>query len=199
MTTYSLTRADGSSVSYVDRKRQLWIAALAMPLIPLAGIVLYVVTGSELAFLAPLVFFYLIIPLADVFVGDDENNPPEELVPQLEQDNYYRHLIWATIPVYFATLVAAGWVVGTQGLSTWAIVAVALGVGQLSGTAITIGHELGHKKSPIDRLLARIVFGRARVRALPDRAQPGASHPSRNAGRSGELAHGREHLPFRLS
>jgi alkane 1-monooxygenase len=158
MTTYSMTRADGTSVSYVDRKRQLWIASLAMPLIPLAGIALYLATGSQLWFLTPLVFFYVLIPLADIIVGNDQNNPPEELVPQLEQDNYYRYLIWATIPAYFVTLVTAGWVVGTQSLSTWAIAAVALAVGQFSGTAITLGHELGHKKSLIDRLLARIVL-----------------------------------------
>jgi alkane 1-monooxygenase len=158
MTTYSMTRADGTSVSYVDRKRQLWISALLMPLVPLAGFALYFMTGSQLAFLAPLVFLYVVVPLADVFVGNDENNPPEDLVPQLEQDSYYRYLIWATIPIYFVTLAVAGWVVGTQPLSIWAIAAAALAVGNLSGTAITVGHELGHKKSALDRLLARIVL-----------------------------------------
>lgn len=158
MTTYSMTCADGSHLTYVDRKRLLWIAALLMPLIPLTGIALYFATGSQLAFVAPLVFLYGIVPLADVIVGNDENNPPEELVPQLEQDSYYRYLIWATIPLYFVTLGVVAWVVGTEPLSMWAIAAAALAVGNLSGTAITVGHELGHKKSAIDRLLARIVL-----------------------------------------
>ena len=157
-TTYSITRPDGTTVSYVDRKRQLWFTGLLMPLIPLAGIALYLASGSQLAFLFPLFFFYVVMPLADVFVGSDLNNPPEELVAQLEQDEYYRYLIWSTIPLYFVTLGAAGWVVGTHDLAPWAIAAVALAVGNLSGTAITVGHELGHKKPAIDRLLARIVL-----------------------------------------
>src|SRR5262252_2267190 len=111
MTTLTMTRADGSVVSYTDRKRRLWIASLVLPLVPLAGIALYFATGSQLAFLAPLVFFYAIVPLADVFVGNDENNPPEDLVPELERDSYYRYLIWATIPAYFVTLGVVGWVV----------------------------------------------------------------------------------------
>ena len=158
MTTYTLTRPDGTSIEYVDRKRHLWITGLLMPLVPLAGIGLYLATGSQLAFFVPLVFMYVLVPLADAIVGNDENNPPEELVPQLEQDSYYRYAIWSTVPMYFVTLGIAAWAVGTHALSWWAIVAAALAVGNLSGTAITVGHELGHKKSAVDRLLARIVL-----------------------------------------
>lgn len=158
MTTYSLTRDDGSKVEYVDRKRGLWIGALAMPVVPLAGVALYFLTGSQLAFLAPLAFFYVIVPLADLLFGNDENNPPEDIVPQLEQDNYYRYLVWATIPAYFIALGVVAWTIGTQPLSWWAIVAAALALGNFSGSAITLGHELGHKKTAIDRLLARIVL-----------------------------------------
>ena len=158
MTTYTVVRADGSNVSYVDRKRLLWIASLLMPLAPLVGFGVYFATGSQLSLLLPLIFLYGVVPLADVIFGNDENNPPEELVPQLEQDSYYRYLAWATIPMYFVTLGVAAWVVGTQGLSVWAIAATALAVGSFSGTAITLGHELGHKKSTIDKLLARIVL-----------------------------------------
>src|SRR5262245_20554577 len=158
MTTYSMVRADGSRVSYVDRKRWLWIGSLFLPTVPLGAIAAYLASGSQAWLLMPLAFFYLFIPLADVVFGNDENNPPEELVPQLEQDNYYRYLGWATIPAYFVTFGAAAWIVGTHSLSAWAIVAVALAVGTFSGSAITLGHELGHKKSAADRLLARIVL-----------------------------------------
>jgi alkane 1-monooxygenase len=158
MTTYTLTRDDGSTLSYTDGKRWLWIASLAMPLIPLAAFALFLHTGAEWTLVTPLLFFYVVVPLADVLFGEDRNNPPEALVPQLEQDGYYRYLAWATIPAYFVTLGVAAWLVGTQPLSAWAFVAVALAVGFFSGSAITLGHELGHKKSPLDRLLARIVL-----------------------------------------
>ncbi|HVN84297.1 MAG TPA: alkane 1-monooxygenase, partial [Candidatus Binatia bacterium] len=126
MTTYTVIRADGSNVSYVDRKRRLWIASLLMPFTPLVGFGMYFATGSQLSLLLPLIFLYGVVPLADVIFGNDENNPPEELVPQLEQDSYYRYLAWATIPMYFVTLGVAAWVVGTHALSVWAIAATAL-------------------------------------------------------------------------
>ena len=158
MTTYSMVRADGSRVSYVDRKRWLWIGSLFLPTVPLGAIAAYLASGSQAWLLMPLAFFYVLIPLADVVFGNDENNPPEELVPQLEQDNYYRYLGWATIPAYFVTFGAAAWIIGTHALSVWVFGAVALAVGTFSGSAITLGHELGHKKSAVDRLLARIVL-----------------------------------------
>jgi alkane 1-monooxygenase len=158
MKTYSLTRDDGSVVSYTDGKRYLWAGALAFPLIAISAFAGYFATGSELALLLPLAFFYLIIPIADLISGNDENNPPEELVPQLEQDSYYRFLAWALVPTYFIVLGVSAWFVGTQDLSLLGFAAVAVSAGIFAGTAITLGHELGHKRSALDKLLARIVL-----------------------------------------
>ena len=158
MKTYSLTTDDGSVVSYSDGKRYLWAGALAYPLISLAAIAGWFYTGSELSLLLPLAFFYLIIPGADLIFGNDENNPPEEIVPQLDADNYYRYLAWALVPTYFVVLGISGWFVGTQDLSVLGFAAVAIAGGIFAGTAITLGHELGHKRSRLDKLLARIVL-----------------------------------------
>jgi len=158
MKTYSLTADDGSVVSYTDGKRYLWAGALAYPLIALSALGLYYVTGSELSLALPLAFFYLIVPAADLIFGNDENNPPEAIVPQLEADPYYRRLAWALIPSYFLVLGASAWFVGTQSLSLFGFLAMAVSAGIFAGTAITLGHELGHKRSPVDKLLARIVL-----------------------------------------
>ena len=158
MKTYSLTRDDGSVVSYTDGKRYLWAGALAYPLVALSAFAGFFYTGSELALVVPFIFFYLIIPAADLIFGNDENNPPEELVPQLEQDSYYRYLAWALIPSYFIVLGISAWFVGTQSLSLPGFAAVAISGGIFAGTAITLGHELGHKRSQLDKLLARLVL-----------------------------------------
>lgn len=158
MKTYTLTRDDGSVVSYTDRKRYLWAGALAYPLVALSAFASYFYTGSELALLVPLAFFYLIIPVADLIFGNDENNPPEEIVPELEADGYYRHLAWALIPTYFVVLGVSAWFVGSQSLSWLGFAAVAVSGGIFAGTAITLGHELGHKRSQLDKLLARAVL-----------------------------------------
>ena len=158
MKVFTLERAGAAPISYVDNKRWLWLASLAMPALPLGAIAATLATGSEWFLLAPLVFFYAIVPALDAIVGEDTSNPPEELVPQLSADRYYRYLTWATIPLYFATLCVAAWFVGTHAQTAWAILAVALSVGFYSGTAITVGHELGHKKEKLERWLAKIVL-----------------------------------------
>jgi alkane 1-monooxygenase len=156
--TYTLTQDDGNVISYADGKRYLWAGALAYPLIALSAIAGWFYTGSELALCLPLAFFYVIIPVADRIFGNDENNPPEEIVPQLEADNYYRYLAWALVPTYFLVLGVSAWFVGTQDLSWLGFAVVAVGAGIFAGTAITLGHELGHKRSMLDKLLARIVL-----------------------------------------
>ena len=157
MKTYTLEQ-DGDVITYQDSKRYLWAGALAYPLFALGSFALYFATGSELSLLLPLAFFYVLVPLADLIAGNDENNPPEAIVPQLEADPYYRYLAWALIPSYFVVLGVSAWFAGTQALSWWGFAAVAVAGGVFAGTAITLGHELGHKRSLLDKLLARIVL-----------------------------------------
>jgi alkane 1-monooxygenase len=156
--TYTLTTDDGGVINYSDGKRYLWAAALLYPLIALGAIGGWFYTGSDLTLLLPLAFFYGVVPFADIIAGNDENNPPEALVPQLEADKYYRYLTWALIPFYFLVLGVSAWFVGTQPLSLRGFVAVSISGGVFAGTAITLGHELGHKRSALDKLLARIVL-----------------------------------------
>ena len=86
MKVFTLERADAAPISYVDKKRWLWLASLAMPALPIGAIAATLSTGSEWFLLAPLVFFYGIVPLLDALVGEDTSNPPEELVAQLSAD-----------------------------------------------------------------------------------------------------------------
>ena len=158
MKTFTLERAGEAPITYTDKKRWLWLASLALPALPLGAIAATLATGREAWLVAPLVFFYVVVPILDAIVGTDTSNPPEELVTQLSADRFYRYLTWATVPLYFVTLIAAAWFVGTQAVSAWGILAVALAVGFYSGTAITVGHELGHKKEKVERWLAKIVL-----------------------------------------
>jgi alkane 1-monooxygenase len=158
MKTFTLERAGAAPLSYTDGKRWLWLASLAMPGLPLGAMAATLATGSEWFLLAPLAFFYVLVPILDAVVGEDTSNPPEELVGQLSADRFYRWLTWATVPLYFVTFFAAAAFVGTQPLSWLGLLAVALSVGFYSSTAITVGHELGHKKEKLERWLAKIVL-----------------------------------------
>ena len=146
------------SNTYRDRKRYLWLASMLYPLIALSGIGLYQLTGSAWMLLTPLVCLYGGASLLDWLLGEDRNNPPEDLVPQLEEDPYYRWLPMLTVPMHFIVLIAIAAVAATQPLSTLGVLVLALTAGLYSGLGINTAHELGHKKTELERRLARIVL-----------------------------------------
>ncbi len=158
MKGYTATSASGEAIHYVDRKRYLWLLSVLFPLQPLIGIVLHATYGSEWVFVIPFVLTYALVPLLDFLLGQDPNNPPEEVVMQLNRDRYYRYLTYLIVPVHFATLVFGAWYAATQGLSIFGFVLLAVGVGLSSGLAINTGHELGHKNSVLEKQLAKVVL-----------------------------------------
>ena len=150
-------KSDGETVRYVDKKRYLWFLSVFTPLIPgLCALIL--LTGGGLFWaLAPLLFYYLVIPTLDMLVGEDPYNPPEEVVEQLTCDQYYRFLLHLSIPVFYASFFLVATAIGTLDLPIWAFITLTLSVGIASGSALTVGHELGHKQNKLDRLGAKII------------------------------------------
>lgn len=158
MITYSIQDAQKGPITYRDKKRYLWLISVIMPTFPLMGVFFYYQTGLEWTLALPLLVNYTILPLLDWLGGSDENNPPEELVPQLEADTYYRSLTYMTVPLHFVVLIALAYVVGTNNLSWWAILVTAIIAGGYSGLGINTAHELGHKQTAIEQLLAKITL-----------------------------------------
>ena len=158
MKTFTLTAPMLGTISYRDRKRHLWLASLFLPLVALGGIGGYVLGGSELAFVAPLVAIYGGTTLLDWLLGEDRSNPPEELVSQLEADPYYRWLPILTVPMHFLVLIAVAGFVATHPLSVVGVLALALTAGLYSGLGVNTAHELGHKKTRLERWMSRIVL-----------------------------------------
>jgi len=158
MKEYTLDDPQLGTVSYVDRKRYLWMLSVLFPLIPLVGMGLVLWSGRQWMLWLPLLFVYGVIPLLDYLFPNDRSNPPEQIVPQLEADLYYRVLNYLTVPLHFVVLICGAWFVATQDLGWSALIAHSLMVGAISGFGINTGHELGHKKNHLDRLAARVVL-----------------------------------------
>jgi len=145
-------------VTYRDRKRAWWLLSVVYPLLPFTGMAAHAATGRQIGLALPLLISYGLMPLLDALIGEDENNPPEGVVAQLEDDRYYRWLTWATVPLHFVALIGCAWWVGTHDLSWWAVLVFAYVAGTDSGLGINTGHELGHKRSAIEQWLARLVL-----------------------------------------
>ena len=158
MKGYTATLPNGEAIIFVDRKRWLWALALLFSLQPFIGIWLHVQTANELWLFLPLLFSYGLGPALDWFLGEDRNNPPEEVVNQLGQDHYYRYLTYLAVPLHFVVLIGAAYYAGTAELSVIGFLGLALATGMTSGLAINTGHELGHKNSRIEKWLAKLVL-----------------------------------------
>jgi alkane 1-monooxygenase len=158
MQSYAIETQDQGVVTYRDKKRLFWLLSLVNPLIPFVGIAGQAVTGNALWLLVPLSLMFLMGPLLDWMFGEDDNNPPEVLVPQLEQDSYYRILTYLTVPLHFIMFFGCAIWVGTQDLPWWGFLSLTVAVGFANGFAINTGHELGHKRTRLETTLAKIVL-----------------------------------------
>lgn len=147
-----------SGQTYHDRKRHLWIVSLIVPSLVLIGPALYLWTGQALYLWAPVLVNYGLIPMLDMFIGQDQSNPPEDVVPQLESDRYYRYITYALVPLIWGGYLFGIWFVGTQALPIHGWLAMVILVGGTCGFGINLGHELGHKPGRGERWLAKCVL-----------------------------------------
>lgn len=158
MKSFTYQLPSGESTSYVDKKRYLWPLSVLLPLLPVIFAAVYLNTGEEWVLWAPLAIIYILVPAMDWLLGEDESNPPETLVPELESDPYYRVLTYIVVPLHYIALVAGVWMAATHDLSWYSLLAVTLSTGMVSGLAINTGHELGHKNTPLEATLTKIVL-----------------------------------------
>ena len=158
MKTYVGITQNGKSIHYVDRKRWLWALSVIFPLQPFVGIWLHWTTGNEFWLYIGILTTYGLAPIVDWLLGEDENNPPEDVVMQLDRDHYYRWLTYLAVPMHFATLIGCAWYASAAELSPAGFLGLALVAGMTAGLAINTGHELGHKNSAAEKFLSRLVL-----------------------------------------
>ena len=158
MKTITIDSPTKGLISYTDKKRHLWLLSTTYPLFPLIGLALHYFTSIELFLWLPIFTVYLLVPLIDWALAEDLSNPPEEVVPQLEQDSYYQKLLYYTVPMHFVTFFACAYWIAAFDLSIAGYLAVAVSAGMAAGLGINTGHELGHKSDAFGRFMAKLVL-----------------------------------------
>lgn len=152
--------AEAAAVDYVDSRRYLWATGLLVPALPLLSWWLAVATGSDLWWWLTPLFIYVIIPALDAVLGTDTANPPEEAVPALEEDRYYRWLTYLYLPLQYVSFFVGAWLFVSA--DSWVTrVGIAISVGAVGGIGIANAHELGHKKERIERYLSKLVLAQS--------------------------------------
>jgi len=158
MATYSMTHSEKGLIQFKDKKRWFWVTAILWSLLPLMIMGGFLYSSNPWVLVIPFIAAFILIPIIDYFLGTDTSNPPEELVPQLDADPYYRRLLIAAIPAHFIVVIAGAWLVATYSLSIGVFVVFAAMMGLNSGMSINTAHEIGHKNTKLERLLSRVVL-----------------------------------------
>lgn len=158
MKGYTAAMPNGEAIHYVDNKRWWWWLSVLYPLQALGPMALHATSGNELWFVAPFVFNFVVLPILDHVIGEDSNNPPDEVLMQLETDTWYRWLTWIAVPVHFVVLFGCAAYAATQPLSAWAFTLLAVHAGMIGGLAVNTAHELGHKSSSVEKRLSRLTL-----------------------------------------
>jgi alkane 1-monooxygenase len=146
------------AVTWHDSKRYAWLLALIVPLLPFSSWMMVEVTGLGVFWFYGPVLVFGIFPLLDALGGLDPSNPPDSVIKWLEQDRYYRWVIYLYLPIQYAGLIFACWMWSHGGLSTVESIGLALTVAMVAGIAINTAHELGHKRTSHERWLSRVAL-----------------------------------------
>lgn len=158
MNTNSETAASGQPQPYRDRKRNAWVLSLLVPLFVAAGPLLWFWVPHPAMLWIPVLFVYGVAPAIDWLMGVDTSNPPESAVPALEAERYYRHVTFGLVPLLWAAFVGAAWFSQRADLSWMGLAGLVIATGAVGGFCINLGHELGHKRTPLERWLTKLIL-----------------------------------------
>lgn len=143
---------------YVDRKRFAWVLSLLVPLSIATGPLLWFWYPHTLMLWLPVFFVYGVAPALDWMLGTDTSNPPESAVPGLEADPYYRRVTFALVPLLWAAFIGAAWFSQEAGIAWLGLLGLIISTGGVGGFCINLGHEIGHKRGPLERWLAKLIL-----------------------------------------
>ena len=149
------------NTKYIDKKKYLWLLSSLLPLLVISGVLIYQHTTQQWTIFTPLIFIYIIIPLLDWVFSEDTSNPPEDSIAELESNIYYPLVTYLMIPIhYFSLIYVIDFMVNTN-IPMWMFITLVFTLGIFGGLAVNLGHELGHKKSRLDKNLAKLALASA--------------------------------------
>ena len=152
------TVSPGSTQGWRDRKRYLWLIGLVVPSLAFVAFGMHALTGQGAWFWIGPVVILVIVPAIDLVTGLDRSNPPDDLIAALEGDRYYRWITYLFLPIQYAGLLGALWLIARGDLGTVDRIGLAVSIGCIGGIGINTAHELGHKKEANERWLSKIAL-----------------------------------------
>lgn len=114
--------------------------------------------GGLYYLLIPITLF-VVLPLLDLLVGKDPNNPSEENFLNLQNEKYFRYLtyVWAFVQVALVIWAVNEVAIHPKPLFEFLLFALSIGLIS-SGIGITVAHELGHKSTRLEQFLSKMIY-----------------------------------------
>jgi alkane 1-monooxygenase len=115
--------------------------------------------SPELAAYYPLLFVFVLVPIADRLLGFDRENPDPAEAARLERSLWLRALTWICVPLWLALLAYGGWHFAQPALGLAGKVGWLLSTGIIGAIlAINVAHELVHKAGSFEPALGGILL-----------------------------------------
>jgi alkane 1-monooxygenase len=136
-------------------KRVGFFTAFILPAMVLVGYYM----GNGWNFLA-VGFVFLFVTSVDRVTGLDTANVPEPEIKQVSTEFYYRFVTYVWVYLQLAFMAWCFWVVATGTLTEvyeWLGFVISVGL-VTGGIGITVAHELGHKKSTLERFYSKVLL-----------------------------------------
>jgi alkane 1-monooxygenase len=132
-----------------------FFTAFILPILVVSGFYL----GGYWNYLT-IIFSFIIIPIIDQFTGLDTTNVDDTEAKLVSEEKYYRFVTYVWTFVQIALVLWGAYAISEgrlQTLSEWIgfTVGFALVTG---GIGITVAHELGHKKSALERFYSKVLL-----------------------------------------
>ena len=141
--------------------------------------------------------WFVLIAILDETLPADNNNPPEHLLSEIEADNYYYKVLFASTPSYLINITYVCWFVGNHDLPLVDYVGIGVSLGIVSGLGLAVGHELGHKTTLLPKG-RKISAWDQRCPSLYSWPPKWSSPAGSNTGRQLQLKNGRELISLRI-
>ena len=152
----------GSTATWTDKKRYLWLIGLVVPSLAFIGYGAWALTGWGVWFWIGPIVILGVVPAIDLVAGLDRSNPPDDVIEALEQDRYYRWITYLFLPIQYAGFIGAMWLIGGGAdLGTLDKVGLAVSIGAIGGIGINTAHELGHKREENERWLSKVALAQS--------------------------------------
>ena len=106
----------------------------------------------------PVLFIFVLLPIGDYILGVDLVNQPPSLQKKLQEASKFKWCTLSVIPCNIFTIGYGCWAATTRDVSWLEYAGYAWGVGVYSAVSITVGHELCHKVSLLERMGGRLLL-----------------------------------------